>query len=1018
MEDNKNLKNNLIRQYAKVAKKIEKGDLNLYYINFEDAKNRKNLLKEKIELFLKSPSKKNLRELWDKTLSCSAQEKDQATHILKKLDIEEIKEIIESIKSASNYDPVWEENMGVKSPLREFWGILKDKPIENRSTKYGLSFMGYPKTEEYADFIQNFSDFKNEYLSILGKKATSYDINIEIDNLFNFINKADLTDFRKKKADSSDGDIRKLYEIKIEIEDKNITNLKYFQNKIKDYLDFREKKHDIDLEEYGIKKWSEGYKWNILPKVHKEFFKEDITDQNITEKIDILISHNPQSGSFVHWGSLQDLKEACKKNPKKVADLFNYLFNSDDILSLRIDEFVGEIKKINKDAKIGTPLIGYIMAVYDYKNYPVYKDSVFTYIKKNIEKDWSSYSIGEKYYRFTSLCKAMGANLNEKGYLKETEDSKGHKIIPGIEAIDGQDFFYISKFFGKSNYWWLNANPKIWSFNQINEGETFLYTLYNEKGNPRKVERYFKEVRVGDKVIGYTSDPEKKITSICEITKEAHESKEGEAIELKVIEHVSNPITLEKLRKSKKLSNCEPLINHQGSLFKLKEEEFQIINNIIKNKEDMKKIPKNLILYGPPGTGKTYKAKKIAEEFLKNQSQQKTEGEYLAEILSDLKWHEVIGIAMLKRSKGLSVPEIKDEEIVKIYSTFCSKSKTPQNTIARTLQSCSTPESSQTSYRNDSNLFYKGDNYKWFLTEEGEEFFNGEEYQQIIEQIKDPKPEQKNWKDFCSFITFHQSYSYEEFVEGIRPILDSEQGSLNYELRDGVFKEICKRGEADLENNYVLIIDEINRGNISKIFGEIITLVEENKRSGESEETKVVLPYSGEIFKVPSNLYIIGTMNTADRSIALLDVALRRRFNFEELMPDSDVIENKISGLDLAKLMESLNRRIRIMIDRDHQVGHSYFMNIKDKEELKVVWYEKIIPLLQEYFYNDREKLENVLGRYEKDPERGFVYHISNADIRREFGDNDADDLIDSSPAEIKEYSKEELVEVLKRMYG
>lgn len=216
------------------------------------------------------------------------------------------------------------------------------------------------------------------------------------------------------------------------------------------------------------------------------------------------------------------------------------------------------------------------------------------------------------------------------------------------------------------------------------------------------------------------------------------------------------------------------------------------------------------------------------------------------------------------------------------------------------------------------------------------------------------------------FCTFHQSYCYEEFIEGIKPVVD-DSASVRYEIHSGIFKTLCDKALADEESNYLLIADEINRGNISRVFGELITLLEPSKRLGAQEERTTVLPYSGEPFGVPDNLYVLGTMNTADRSLTQIDTALRRRFEFVEVSPDPSLIEPAIletdeGAIELRLILEAMNARIGALYDRDHAIGHSYLMGVGSFAELKNRFELKIIPLLQEYFYDDYSKIRLVLN--------------------------------------------------------
>ena len=233
------------------------------------------------------------------------------------------------------------------------------------------------------------------------------------------------------------------------------------------------------------------------------------------------------------------------------------------------------------------------------------------------------------------------------------------------------------------------------------------------------------------------------------------------------------------------------------------------------------------------------------------------------------------------------------------------------------------------------------------------------------------------------FVTFHQSYTYEDFVEGIGPILKTDD--LRYELRDGVFKRIASHARQHPDERHVLIIDEINRGNIAKIFGELITLIEPSKRSGAEDAAVVTLPYSQEPFGVPGNLYLVGTMNTADRGIALLDTALRRRFDFIEKMPDVSHVEEDIEGVDGRAMLRAMNERITVCLDREHQIGHSYLIGVTTIDRLAEAFQRRILPLLQEYFYDDWAKIRSVLNGNPFIRERGVGSLIQDAPERPVF---------------------------------
>lgn len=444
------------------------------------------------------------------------------------------------------------------------------------------------------------------------------------------------------------------------------------------------------------------------------------------------------------------------------------------------------------------------------------------------------------------------------------------ELSAALDKIDLSGIeLYVSAAPGEEDrgYWWLNANPKIWSFSDIDVGEVQSYTLYNENGNKRRIFQNFLDAKAGDMIIGYESNPVKQIVAIGRISAE----QDGEKLFFEKVEGLTTPIDYASLKECPELERMEYFQNPQGSLFKLTRGEYDFILDMIREENPV-----------------------TAEASIESY----TKSDFLDEVYMTEKRYDNL-VAVLRNKKNIILQGAPG-----VGKTFAARR------LAWTMM--------------------------------------GEKDDSRIE-----------------FVQFHQNYSYEDFMMGYKPVEDG------FELKYGIFYRFCKKAENQPDKEFFFIIDEINRGNMSKIFGELLMLIEKDYRG-----TKATLAYNGLSFSVPKNLYIIGMMNTADRSLAMIDYALRRRFSFFEMEPGFDSegfihYQNSLNNDTLNELIskvKDLNREIALdkSLGKGFCIGHSYFCgrDVCTEEWLHSIVDYDILPMLSEYWFDDAKQLqrwENIL---------------------------------------------------------
>lgn len=651
-------------------------------------------------------------------------------------------------------------------------------------------------------------------------------------------------------------------------------------------------------QDFVLTQWkNENYKWKAVKQFQDNW---DVNASDFSEMLSRSLEKTYNLLASANNFPKGMMSEFAKAAPEEVRAMFIALFDESRDVFERMDEFKHQssvlLEKYGNGAaqhyQYENAISTYLWLRYPDKYY-IYKFSEVKTVASELESDYQfrKGAYAENIRNFLNLYDEISAALKEDAELVNllhshlTDDCYPD---PELKTLTIDVGFYISRVFlqknidaptrpslnyavpsveeanlplhdnEKCNYWWLNANPKIWSFSDIAVGETQAYTLYNENGNKRRIFQNFLDAKVGDVVIGYESNPVRQIVAIGRVSAE----QDGEKLFFEKVETLSSPIDYAVLKECPELENMEYFRNPQGSLFKLTRSEYEFILDIIREENPI---------------------------VTASSSDAYTKDNFLNEVYMTEERYETL-VNVLRNKKNIILQGAPG-----VGKTFAAR--------------------------------------------------------RLVWSVMGEKDDSR-----IEFVQFHQNYSYEDFMMGYKPVEDG------FELKYGIF---CQKAANQPDKEFFFIIDEINRGNMSKIFGELLMLIEKDYRG-----TKMTLAYNGLPFSVPKNLYIIGMMNTADRSLAMIDYALRRRFSFFEIEPgfDSQGFISYQNGLnsetldELISKVKELNRKIAAdkSLGRGFCIGHSYFCgrDVCTDEWLHSVVDYDILPMLSEYWFDDENEFQ------------------------------------------------------------